>query len=132
MNMRLQVLVYCLFRTLFRQRMPLHRGQLRQREDNQQRHVAPDLDGNPEVGGDIAPDDFVDHRHQQEEQAPAERKNVPALGAETDGEKVFRAVRECGVGLWRSAENGKLLRDEAVKTGVLVVDTKCSSGQRRD
>ena len=72
-------------RSLIRQRMPLHQRQLQQCEDDGQRHVAPDLEGDPEVSREIAPYQLVDERHDQKEQAPAEGQDAPALGVKLEG-----------------------------------------------
>ena len=60
-------------------------GIWRQGEEQRDRHDAPDLEGHPGVGREIAPDDLVDHRQEQEEQAPAQGQLAPAFGIELEG-----------------------------------------------
>src|SRR4051812_13583245 len=45
----------------------IDQGQLRQREDEGERHDAEHLEADPHVGREIAPDDLVQHREQEEE-----------------------------------------------------------------
>ena len=52
---------------------------LRRREDEGDRHDAENLEADPEIGREIAPDDLVEDREEEEEQAPAQRQDPPAL-----------------------------------------------------
>src|SRR4051794_35673278 len=57
----------------------LHQRHLGDREQHGQRHHAERLEGHPEVGRLGAPDDFVQNRHRQKPDRPAQRQDAPAL-----------------------------------------------------
>src|SRR5438445_12555061 len=67
------------------QRMAQDQRHLAEGEQKRDRHDAPDLEGNPGVGGKIAPHHFVDDGQENKEQAPAEGEFSPAFGIELEG-----------------------------------------------
>ena len=59
--------------------MTLHQGHLCERENEGERQEAEGLEADPGIGREIAPDDFVDDCHGDEERRPAKTELAPAL-----------------------------------------------------
>src|SRR5690606_27298773 len=77
------------------------------------------LEAHPEIGGEIAPDDFVHTRKKDEEQAPADGEDHPALVRDLEGtiEELFqdRLAKGCRAEKTRcekTVHDGRLHLDE--------------------
>jgi hypothetical protein len=109
---------------------------LRQGEQDGDRHRAPDLEGDPGIVGEIAPDDLVEHSQEQEEDAPANGQLAPAFGVELEGgveDIAEQRLAEQQAAEQREAEqrvdDGRLHLDEGF---VLQVDRQRAEHQHDD